>query len=103
MRRIEKEGLAWAQPIARLVAASIAAREERHDESIVALERAISLCDEQGYAMFSAAASWRLGELQGGAEGEARRTEAAQRMAEQGAKRPDRIVRTLAPGFRDSL
>jgi serine/threonine protein kinase len=103
MRKIEKEGLAWAQPIARLIAASIAAREGRRDESIVALERVISLCDEQGYAMFSAAASWRLGELQGGAEGEARRTEAAQRMAEQGAKRPDRIVRTLAPGFRDSL
>jgi hypothetical protein len=103
MRRIESEGLTWAQPIARIIDASIAARHERIDESIARLEVAVSLCEQQGYEMFAAAASWRLGELEGGAEGKARRVAAESRIAEQGARRPDRVVRTLAPGFRDSL
>jgi len=103
MRRIEREGLAWAQPIVHLIAASIAAQQGQIGEGIARLEVAISLCEEQGFAMFAAAASWRLGELEGGAEGEARRAAGERRIAEQGAARPDRVVRTLAPGFRDAL
>jgi hypothetical protein len=102
MRRINREELAWPEPIVRLIAASMAEREGRHEESISGLELAIPQCDRLGYAMFSAAASWRLGQLLGGAEGERLRSAAEEAIAKQGARRPVRIVRTLAPGFGDS-
>jgi hypothetical protein len=100
-RRIVKTGASWAEPIVRIIAASIAAQEGRADESMVGLDVAISSCEQHGYTMFAAAASSRLGELQGGVDGEARRVAARERIAAEGALRPDRIVRTLAPGFRD--
>lgn len=103
MRRIDREGLAWADPIVRLIAASIAEQEGRRDESIAAAQVAASMCDRLGYRMFAAAVRWRLGELSGGDEGEALRVAAEARIAAEGAKRPDRIVRTLAPGFGDPL
>jgi len=103
MRKIEKEGLTWSEPIVRLIAASIAELQGRRDESIAGLQVAVPICDQLGYRMFSAAASWRLGELQGGADGEALRFAAEEAIVEQGAKRADRIVRALAPGFGDPL
>ena len=41
-------------------------------ESVVDLDVAVSLCEREGYRMFGAAASWRLGQLQGGDEGASR-------------------------------
>jgi eukaryotic-like serine/threonine-protein kinase len=101
LEKIEKRGLAWAEPVARIIRASLAAGEGRADESLVDLDVAVSLCEREGYRMFGAAASWRLGQLQGGDEGAARRAAAEARIADEGAKRPDRIVRALAPGFGD--
>jgi len=101
LEKIEKPGLAWVEPVARIIRASLAAGEGRVDESLVDLDVAVSLCEREGYRMFGAAASWRLGQLQGGDEGAARRAGAEARIAEEGAKRPDRIVRALAPGFGD--
>lgn len=103
LRRIERERLGWIAPLIRLIEASLAAQVGRHDDGIRHLEEAITGMDRLDYAMFSAAASWRLGCLLGGAEGEAMRGAAAERIAAQGAKRPDRIVRMLAPGFGDAV
>jgi hypothetical protein len=99
--KIEKPGLAWAQPVVRIIRASLAAGEGRTEESLDELDLAVSLCEREGYRMFGAAASWRLGQLQGGDAGGARRAAAEACIAEEGAKRPDRIVRALAPGFGD--
>ena len=101
LEKIGKPGLAWVEPVARIIRASLAAGEGRTDESLVDLDVAVSLCEREGYRMFGAAASWRLGQLQGGDEGAERRAVAEARIAEEGAKRPDRIVRALAPGFGD--
>ena len=101
--RIEREGVSWTEPITRIIDASIAAQQGRDDESVVGLEVATSVCERLGYEMFHAAASWRLGVLRGGEAGKELRARAEQRIADQGAKRPDRIVRTLAPGFGDAV
>jgi hypothetical protein len=101
LRRIERERLGWVAPVVRLIEASLAVDAGRRNDGIRHLEEAIAGMDRLGYAMFSAAASWRLGCLLGGAEGEAMRVTASERITEQGAKRPERIVRMLAPGFGD--
>jgi len=99
LRKIEKPALAWAEPVARIIRASIAAGEGRLGESLDDLDLAASLCEREGYRMFGAAVNWRLGELQGGDGGLERKTAAEASIAEQGAKRPEGIVRALAPGF----
>jgi tetratricopeptide (TPR) repeat protein len=103
MHEVEKERVAWTSPVLRLMTASIAEIEGRRYEGIAGLRVAISECNQLGYEMFSAAATSRLGELLGDEEGEAMRRAAQQRIAQEGARRPDRIVRTLAPGFADPL
>jgi hypothetical protein len=103
LRKLEKPGLAWVEPVARIIRASLAAGEGRLDESLVDLDLAVSLCAREGYRMFGAAASWRLGQLHGGDAGAARCAAAAADIAKEGARRPDRIVRALAPGFGDAL
>ena len=98
-RRIEREKLAWATPLAKLVRAAVAAYHDQIESAIGILGSAVSDLDAADMTLFAAAARWRMGELQRGEVGAAAIRVADQSMRTQGITNPERVVDTLAPGF----
>jgi hypothetical protein len=96
-RRIERHGMAWSRPLARLIRAAVAHRRRDDDGAAAHLAAA-----SQGFAAadmrFHAAVAERcLGALLGGDEGRNRIAAAGVVMAAEGVRRPERMTAMLAP------
>ena len=98
-KRIERERLAWATPLAQLVRAAVAAYRGEASTAVDTLSGAAADFDAADMTLFAAAARWRHGELQGGDAGAEAIRSADGSMRAQGIANPGRVVDTLAPGF----
>jgi tetratricopeptide (TPR) repeat protein len=100
-RRLERERAPWANALAPLIRAGIAARRGDRASAAVCLAAAIRRLDAVDMEIFAHAARRRLGAILGGDQGRDLITESNSWMAGQGIINPDRIVATFAPGFPD--
>ena len=62
-RRIEREGVAWAQPMARLLRAGLAVAEGQRDQGVSLLDAAAAEFDAVPMDGYAAAARWRAADL----------------------------------------
>lgn len=90
----------WTGGLALLHRASFASLRGRTAQAAEWLAQAVEHLDEVGLALFAAAARWRLGELRGGVAGGTLIAAACDRFLEEGVRRPEVVLRFLAPGFR---
>jgi hypothetical protein len=97
-RRIEKAAMAWSDPFAELVRASVAALRGDRDGAIRSLSSAETGFEATDAGLYAACARARRGQLVGGPEGEKLSSEAAAWMTEQRIARPERMLDVLAPG-----
>jgi hypothetical protein len=101
-RAMLRERAAWSDALAHPVLAAIAHQRGDAVGARRHLEAAVAAAELSGLAGYGAASKRRLGELVGGAEGEALLAEAAAFMAAEGVRDPLRFTRALAPGFPDA-
>ena len=64
-RRIERERVPWAQPMARVLRAGLASLDGRNDTAVALLEQAASEFDDVPMEGYAAAARWRAARLLG--------------------------------------
>jgi tetratricopeptide (TPR) repeat protein len=88
-RRIEKEDMAWGNPLAMLLRAGIAAQRGRRDQAEALLDRAIGALEAVDMLLHAAAARWQLGQ----------RETAGEWMTGKGIREPEKFARLLVPGF----
>jgi hypothetical protein len=98
-RRIERESIPWAAPMAELLWAGLAARCGESDAALRHLERATGGFDAAGMGSYAAAARRRSGELLPGDRGRELREAAEEWMAAQAIRDPVKMTRMHAPGF----
>ncbi len=96
-RALEREGVAWSEPLAWALRGGVAAVEGDDGGAAMSFARAASGFDDVGMALFAATARRRSGELLGGAGGEAMVAEANGWMVAQGVVDVDRIMAFMAP------
>ncbi len=97
-RRIEREGVHWADAFAALVRASIAALRGNRAEAAGRLGFAISHFAMADMSLYAAASRRRLGSLLGGEKGRALADAADAWMRSQKIKNPAGFTRMLVPG-----
>jgi hypothetical protein len=96
-RLLEREKTLWADALARLIRAGVAAL--RREAAAVPLYReAVLLLEAAGFRFRAAAARRRLGQLLGTNEGLALIDQANAWMTSQGIRNPVRLAATFAPG-----
>jgi hypothetical protein len=96
--RLERENAVWANALALLVRAGLAAgRDDRH-HAVVVLRSAERALSEAGMAHYAAAARYRLGQLLGGADGRVLVSDAEAFFKQQTIVNVERTVGLLAPG-----
>jgi hypothetical protein len=100
-RRIEREGMAWARPLAELLRAGVAAGRGDRAGARDLLRAAEVGCRAAGMGLFTAAVGYRLGQLLDGDAGQRRIADAVDWMAGQGIRNPARMAGLYAPGFGD--
>jgi hypothetical protein len=98
-RRIQGEGLAWSNGLARLIEAAVYARRNDRDRALSALATAIDDLAASDMKLWAAAARRRRGELLGGDEGRALVAAADEAMQAEGVEDSVRYCAMLAPGF----
>src|SRR5262249_54660085 len=98
-RRLRRERIAWAEALAQLVRAGVAARRRDADGARQLLEDAAGRLEAAGLRLHAAAARRRLGERVGGSKGHRLVEQAEAWMKGQNVRRPDRMTALLAPGF----
>jgi eukaryotic-like serine/threonine-protein kinase len=101
IRRIRREQMAWAEPVATLLGAAAAFCEGRRDQAARDLELAADRFARVDMHLYVAAARRRLGAIAGGAAGDAMIRSADDWMTAQQIRNPAAMVRLLAPGFAD--
>jgi tetratricopeptide (TPR) repeat protein len=101
-KRILREGMPWANPLALLIQAGIASSQAEHPEAIRLLSEALEGFASAEMALYEAATRRRLGEMLGGDEGNRLIKEADSWMTNQRVKNPVALTRMLAPGFDDA-
>jgi hypothetical protein len=103
-RRIERLGLAWAAPLARLIRAGLALgkAQPRPDEATRLLREAILELDAHGMSLHAACARRALGGLLADAEGRTLVDAADAWMSAQGILRPARMAAMIAPGLQQA-
>ena len=97
-RRIEKIGMAWSDPFADLIRASIAALRDDVPKAVAALASAETGFETADSGLYAAVARARRGELIGGVEGEKLVADADAWMASQRVASPARVRALFAPG-----
>jgi hypothetical protein len=100
-RRIAREHMAWSDPLALLLKASVAYLEGRPSVARATLSGAAAGFERAHMKLYVAATHRRLGELSPDLESQHRRREANDWMLAQGIVNPSRISRLIAPGFAD--
>lgn len=98
-RKIEKEGMPWAKPLANLARAAVAHQRQQQSDAKNLLTAAAEGFAKGDMHLYEAAARRRLGELLGDARGERLIREADEWMQSQRIQNPERMTRMLAPGF----
>ena len=96
--RLEHEGAPWANALALLLRASIAATADDRQGASALLRSATHALSEAGMKHYAAAAQYRLGQLLGDPDGSAKLTEAETYFKHQTIVNVQRIVTLLAPG-----
>jgi hypothetical protein len=99
-RTIERAGMPWATPLARLIRAGAAALRGERDVR-AALAVAEEECSAADMCLYAFAARRRRGQLLGGEEGRALMVSADAGMMGQDIREPARIAAMLIPGFPD--
>ncbi|MBK9035612.1 MAG: AAA family ATPase [Myxococcales bacterium] len=99
--KIDRERMAWSQPLAGLLRAGVAAVRGEVEPALALLADATAQLDANEMALYAAAARRRAGQLRGGDEGAALVAQAEAWMTAQGVKHPARMSALLAPGFRE--
>jgi len=97
-KKLENEGMAWAAPLAAMLAASIAIESGDAAGARVALQRAIAAAEAVEMALHAAAARRQLGMLLGGGAGAATVGQADEAMKALGVRVPERYAQMLLPG-----
>ena len=97
-RRIERQGAAWALPLARLIRGGLANAHGRTADALAHMEAAEEGFERQGMALHVAACRRRRGETMGGDVGRAHIEAADAWMRSQQVKDPARLTAMIAPG-----
>jgi serine/threonine protein kinase/tetratricopeptide (TPR) repeat protein len=97
-RRLRGETQPWATVMADLVQVGLHAANGEREEAISLLRHAIARLDQYEMALYAAAARGLLGDLMGGADGQALVAEAADWMATAGVRDGRRFSRILVAG-----
>ena len=100
--RIARERMPWSAGLVELIHAGIAAARGDAAATRAHLEAAIVQLDAADMALHAAVARRRLGQLQGGDQGQQQLGAAEAWMAQQGIKNPGRMSALLTPGFVDA-
>jgi tetratricopeptide (TPR) repeat protein len=98
-KKIAREHMAWATPLAHVLRAAVAHARGRTEEAQEDLREALSGFEASDMALNAAVARRCLGKLVGGERGEELVRAADTWMREQTVKRPDRICAMVAPGL----
>ena len=98
-RRLEREGQPWSVAHAHYVRAAIAACREDSSTALHQLALAAELFDAADMPLCGWVMRYKIGEIQGGGEGQALITRAEEWMSSQSIKSPARWSRMVAPGF----
>ncbi|HZU37769.1 MAG TPA: hypothetical protein VFA18_17750, partial [Gemmataceae bacterium] len=99
IRRLEREPVGYAQALARLLRAGQAAVHGERQRIAPLLREAMDQFETLDMRLHAAVARDRLGEVSGGAEGQALRAQSASWMADQKVRHPARMVGMLAPSL----
>jgi serine/threonine protein kinase/tetratricopeptide (TPR) repeat protein len=98
-RKIQKEPLQWAEPLAALIRAGAASVRKDKSTALTFLSRALEGFSLAHMALYEAASRRRLGEAVGGERGRQLIIEADDWMTRQRIQNPARMTQMLAPGF----
>ncbi len=98
-RKISKEQVAWADPLAALIWGGIAGSRGDKASAMTYLSQAVEGFELADMALYGAASRRRLGEAIAEERGVQLITEADSWMAAQRIKNPERMMQMLAPGF----
>lgn len=98
-RRLEREGLPWAQAHAQLVRAGLALARRDAGAALALLADAARRYQAEGMRLEAAVARRRLGELLPSAQGVDLVREADDWLSEQGVRDPERFAAMLTPGL----
>jgi hypothetical protein len=98
-KKLRKQKLHWATPLAALLDAAIAVQGGDREAATRHLEESVRMFDHAEMALYAAVARHRLGSALGGDKGAAMTKEAAHWMTSRGVRDPERVCATLAPGF----
>jgi len=99
-RRVERERMEWATPLATLVRAGVAALRADEAGAAALLDHAARGLDAADLVLHAAAARRRRADLIGGDEGAAARAAADAVFRRQGVAAPDRLVAMMVPGVK---
>ena len=100
-RRLERERMPWADALARLIRAGVAAAQLDRSTALALVNAATAGFEAAHMGLFAAAARRRQGELLGGAEGRPLIDQADAWMMRQLIDNPRRMAALHAPGFID--
>ncbi|MGI8835336.1 MAG: serine/threonine-protein kinase PknK [Pyrinomonadaceae bacterium] len=98
-RKLEKENMGWAKPLAAVVRAAVAHQRGQHSEAISLLTAAADGFWQMDMRLYAAATRRRLGELLADDRGRQLITDADEWMTTERIKNPERMTRMLVPGF----
>jgi hypothetical protein len=97
-RQLRQERMAWTEPLAAIVTASVKNIEGDRAGTATALREAASFAGAADMALYAAGARHQLGLLLGKGEGADLVREAEERMRDQGIRDPARFASMLVPG-----
>lgn len=98
-RRLQREKLAWAKPMALSLASAMALLDGDHEKARDRLGAAMRAFKEENMTGMMAAAQLRMAQLITGSEAERLASSATEWMREQGVKNPQKMAAALLPGF----
>jgi hypothetical protein len=97
---LQREQISWAEALAHLIGAAVAAGRGETAAASVRLTAAVAGLEANDMRHMAAVARRRLGELSGGDEGPALVAEMNAWLTAQKIRNPDRYTAMLVPGFR---
>jgi hypothetical protein len=98
-RRLEREGVAWATAVARMMRGAIAAARGQLDDAVEILGEAEPLLEASGLAAQLAALRWMRGRVVGGDLGRQLTAAATKYFEAEGVRSPERFAAFYMPGF----